>query len=309
PQDIAIDRRDAMEFVVLAVTPNAFVDFREMRDHSLDEGLSKIANPRCRRAKFPEIVDAFRPLAVLQITPEMILDRSFARLSPFAHKNLFPAKFRYHIGDFHRAARGFGPAVDLIFEAALARLSFVVETKNGVDYRHAMPNRDALQCICDRAAQILRVIGLSFQDDATSDYGIRFFLPRQFAHNDWNFECARHSLDRNTRVRRESTQFLGGMINEALHIRRIKLTGHDDERSRLVTRARTGRDDFRHSTLDSLDLIRRLSPASCRSCNKPKSATPNHSKCPILVRFVSRYFALCGLASLRIGTCSIISRP
>ena len=78
-----------MEFVVLAVTPNAFVNFRQMRDHSLDQGLRKIADARRRRAKFPEIVDAFRPLAVLQIAPEMILDRGFARPSPFAHKNYF----------------------------------------------------------------------------------------------------------------------------------------------------------------------------------------------------------------------------
>src|SRR5439155_19351576 len=82
-----------MEFVVLAVQPNAFVNFRQMRDHSLDQGLRKIADARRRRAKFPEIVDAFRPLAVLQITPEMILDRGFARLSPFAHKTYFPRSF------------------------------------------------------------------------------------------------------------------------------------------------------------------------------------------------------------------------
>ena len=114
-----------------------------------------------------------------------------------------------------------------------------------------MASCDALQCIRDRAAEILRVIGLSFQNDATSDYGIRFLLQRQFAYNDWNFECPRHSLNRNTRVRRESTQFFGGMINEALNVRRIKLTGHDDERALLVTGARTGGAIFGIQTLDS----------------------------------------------------------
>src|SRR6266446_2575537 len=82
-----------MEFVILTITPNAFVDFREMRDHPLDQRLRKIADTGYRRAKFPEIVYAFRPLAVLQITPEMILDRGFARLSPFAHKIYFPRSF------------------------------------------------------------------------------------------------------------------------------------------------------------------------------------------------------------------------
>src|SRR4030095_10730279 len=105
------------------------------------------------------------------------------------------------------------------------------------------------------AAQILRVVGLSFQNDAASDYDIRFFLQRQFAHSDWNFECARHSLDRNTRVRRESTQFFGSMINQAVHVRRIKLTGHDDERALLVTSAGTGRGGVWPFTLASRDLV------------------------------------------------------
>src|SRR5438045_9345207 len=78
-----------MEFIVLAVTPNAFVNFRQMRDHSLDQGLREIADTKRRRAKFPEIVEAFRPVAVLQIAPEMILNRGLARPSPFAHKNYF----------------------------------------------------------------------------------------------------------------------------------------------------------------------------------------------------------------------------
>jgi len=51
--------------------------------------LRKVADTGRRRAKFPKIVDAFRPLAVLQITPEMILDGRFTRPSPFAHKNYF----------------------------------------------------------------------------------------------------------------------------------------------------------------------------------------------------------------------------
>ena len=44
-------------------------------------------------------------------------------------------------------------------------------------------------------------------------------------------------------------------------------------------------------------------------CSDLQSAIRNHSKCPSFVFFVSRYFSLCGLASARIGTCSIISKP
>jgi hypothetical protein len=75
-----------MEFVIFAVTPNAFVDFREMRDHSLDQGLRKLANARRGRAKFPKFANLLWPCTVLQITPEMILDGGFTRPSPFAHK-------------------------------------------------------------------------------------------------------------------------------------------------------------------------------------------------------------------------------
>ena len=39
PQDIAIDRRDTAKFVILAVAPDAFVDFRKMHDHPFDKRL------------------------------------------------------------------------------------------------------------------------------------------------------------------------------------------------------------------------------------------------------------------------------
>src|SRR6266487_3193432 len=93
PQDIAIDRRDTMEFVILAVPPNAFVDFREMRDHSFDERLRKVAHARGGRAEFPEIPDFLRPFAVLKITPEMILDGRFSRFSPLSHKTYSSRSF------------------------------------------------------------------------------------------------------------------------------------------------------------------------------------------------------------------------
>ena len=85
PEDIAIHRGDAPEFVILTVTPDAFVDLREMRDHSFDERLRKLAHARLGRAKFPEIIDLLRAFAALEIAPEMILDCCFARAPTFTH--------------------------------------------------------------------------------------------------------------------------------------------------------------------------------------------------------------------------------
>jgi hypothetical protein len=45
PEDIAIDCRDAAKFIILAVAPNAFIDFRQMRHHSFDERLCEFAHP------------------------------------------------------------------------------------------------------------------------------------------------------------------------------------------------------------------------------------------------------------------------
>src|SRR5439155_7609178 len=89
PQDVAIERRDTLEFVILAVTPDAFVNFLEMHHHPFYKWLRKLADTSCCRAKFPEIADLLRPITVLKVAPEMILDGRFACLSPFAHKIIF----------------------------------------------------------------------------------------------------------------------------------------------------------------------------------------------------------------------------
>src|SRR6266480_3839293 len=138
-----------MKIVVLAVSANAFVDCRELRDHSLDERLGKFAHTGRRRAKIPEITDLLWPLTVLQITPEMILDGRFASSSPFSHKNLLFAKLCHDAGDSDGRAGRLRPTVDFIFEAALTGLRFVMETEHDIDDGHAMINRNSLECISD----------------------------------------------------------------------------------------------------------------------------------------------------------------
>jgi hypothetical protein len=56
-----------------------------MRYHSLDQRLGEFAHPWLRRAKIPKIIDLVRPFAVLEVTPEMILDSSFPSASSFTH--------------------------------------------------------------------------------------------------------------------------------------------------------------------------------------------------------------------------------
>ena len=85
PEDIAIHRGDAPEFVILTVAPNALVDLREMRHHSFDERLRKLAHARLGRTKLPEIVDLLRSFATLEVAPEMILDCRFAGAATFTH--------------------------------------------------------------------------------------------------------------------------------------------------------------------------------------------------------------------------------
>src|ERR1700747_3837809 len=114
-----------------------------MRDHPLDQRLREFAHPRLCRAKFPELIDLVRPFAVLEITPEMILNGSFPRSATFTH-NSSSTNFRQNIRDFHRCAGGFGSAVDFIFETTCSRLAFVIKTEYYVDYRHAAVYGDSL---------------------------------------------------------------------------------------------------------------------------------------------------------------------
>src|SRR6476660_3135117 len=56
-----------------------------MRHHPLDQRLCEFAHPRLCGAKFPELIDLVRPFAALEITPEMILNRSFSSAPSFTH--------------------------------------------------------------------------------------------------------------------------------------------------------------------------------------------------------------------------------
>jgi hypothetical protein len=60
-----------------------------MRDHPLDQRLRKFAHALRSRAKFPKVLDVLGPFAMLEVAPEMILDRRFARSSPFPHNIYF----------------------------------------------------------------------------------------------------------------------------------------------------------------------------------------------------------------------------
>ena len=98
-------------------------------------------------------------------------------------------------------------------------------------------------------------------------------------------------MERNRRVRRKCPQLFGRVIDKPIHVLCIKPARNDVERAFSFVSWRTRWCDF--------DI----------GCSDLRSAIRNHSKCPSFVFFVSRYFSLCGLASARIGTCSIISKP
>src|SRR4029077_17553438 len=259
-----------------------------MRDHSLDKWLCKLAHARRRRTEFPKIADLFRPLAALEIAPEMVLDRRFACSPPFAHK-LLP-KFRHSTGDFRRRARALGAAINCILKTARACLTLVIETEHHIDHWNTIINRNALKRISHGMAEIFRVVCFSAHDYAASDNRIGFFLSRQLAHHHRNFERSRHVVNRDCSSGHKLMQFFGSMINQALYVWRVKPARDDLECAFALLNSRAPRRVGRHSF-------------------NPQSSICNHSRCPSFVFFVSRYFALCGLASLRMGTCSTISRP
>ena len=82
-----------MKFVILAVAPNALVNFRQMRGHSFDQRLGEFAHPRRARAKFPKVGNILRSFAMLKIAPKMILNGGFARPAAFSHKTYFARSF------------------------------------------------------------------------------------------------------------------------------------------------------------------------------------------------------------------------
>src|SRR6266513_2509950 len=106
-----------------------------MRDHSLDQRLCEFAHPRLCGAKFPELIDLVRTVAALEITPEMILNRSFPRSATFTHSSS-STNLRQNVRDFHRCARGFSSAIDIIFKTTCSRLVFIIKTEYCVDYLH-----------------------------------------------------------------------------------------------------------------------------------------------------------------------------
>ena len=98
-------------------------------------------------------------------------------------------------------------------------------------------------------------------------------------------------MERNRSVRRKCPQLFGRVIDKPIHVLRVKPARNYVERAFGFVSWRTRGGDF---------VI---------GCSDLQSRIRNHSKCPSFVFFVSRYFSLCGLASARIGTCSIISKP
>ena len=144
PQDIAIDRGNAVEIVILAITFDLLVNFRKVRNHPFDEWLGEFAHVRFDRTKFPKVTHVFGGFAVLEVAPEVILNGRFARASPFAH-TLFVPQLRDHIRNLDRSTRRFSAAIDFIFETPLARRTFVVETQDDIDDGDAMSNRDSLE--------------------------------------------------------------------------------------------------------------------------------------------------------------------
>src|SRR5207247_10556684 len=85
PQDVAINRGNAVEIIVLAIAFDLFVNFWEVRNHPFDDRLGKFTHVRFNRTKFPKVVHVLGSFAVLEIAPEVILDGRFARSSPCAH--------------------------------------------------------------------------------------------------------------------------------------------------------------------------------------------------------------------------------
>src|ERR1700758_382963 len=264
-----------------------------MRHHSFDQRLCEFAHPLRGGAKFPELIDLLRPFAALEITPEMILNRSFPRSATFTHRSS-TTKFRQNVRDFHRCARGFGSAVDFIFKTTCPCLVFVVKTEYYVDYRQAMLYGDTLQSITNGATQVLCVIGFALQNHSASDDCVGFVLDRNFARDQRNLERTRDAMDQNRTVWGKRAQLLDNVIYEPIHVLRIKPARDDVERAFGFGDWRTRRCRFRHRNSDF---------------KFDRAAIGNHNKCPSFVFFVSRYFSLWGLASVRIGTCSIISKP
>jgi hypothetical protein len=112
---------NAVKVIILAVTANALIDLREMREHSFNQWLRKLAHARGRRTACPEYIDRLRTCTAMEIAPELVLQRGLARDAAFSHR-LLRAQLRNDVRDFDRGPGCFGAAVDPTFETSLARL-------------------------------------------------------------------------------------------------------------------------------------------------------------------------------------------
>src|SRR5260370_18983810 len=88
-----------------------------------------------------------------------------ARVAVYPY-HLFVPQLRDHIRNLDCSPRRFRATIYFIFEAALARLSFVVEAQDSVDDGNSVSNRDLLERISHLSAYLFVLISFSFQDDA-----------------------------------------------------------------------------------------------------------------------------------------------
>jgi len=89
-------------------SPNAFVDFRQMRIHSINKRLGKFADARFWLEEIPRNLLFFPGYRRAACHAEMILPALLAR-SRAAHCYVGCGKVRHHIGDFDRRAGGSVP--------------------------------------------------------------------------------------------------------------------------------------------------------------------------------------------------------
>ena len=144
---------------------------------------------------------------------------------------MFSTNFRQNVRDFHRCARGFGPAIDFISETTCLRLVFVVESEYCINYRHAVLYGDVLQGIGNGATQVLCMIGFALQNYPAPDNGVGFVLDRNFACDNRNLERTRNAMEQYRTVWRKSAQLLGNVIYEPFDILRIEPARNDVERA------------------------------------------------------------------------------
>ena len=139
--------------------------------------------------------------------------------------------FRQNVRDFHRRPRGFGAAVDFIFKATRACLTFVIKSEHYVDYWHTVLDCDALQSIGNGATQVLCMIGFALQNHTTGDDRVGLVLNGKLACDNGNLERTRDAMNQDRTVWRERAELLHHVIYEAVYVLRVKPARNDMERS------------------------------------------------------------------------------